>query len=121
MNKERMLQGKELEQAIDIAARIFELFRTGQYKKAMLLEMELFGLTKEEVIVQCKRSRVESRHQHFIAAAGGPKPEDHWHSPWCRCGWSSNQRVKTYEEAKKIKCPNRLRQLANYRLPDKED
>jgi hypothetical protein len=90
-------------------------FHKGNYRPSIEFEMELLGSTKVEAIKNCKRSRVESRHQHFIGYSGKPR----YHYAWCKCGWQGTK-VNTYEEAEKIKCPNRLRQLRNYRLEEIE-
>lgn len=89
-------------------------FHRGNYRPSIELEMELTGITKTEAVANCKRSRVESKHQHWIAYGSSPL----FYYPHCQCGWRGPE-VTSYETAQKIKCPNRLRQLKNYRLEDK--
>jgi hypothetical protein len=86
-------------------------FHKGNYRPSMELDINVFGKTKKEAIDNCRRCRVESRHQYGVAGSND------FNYPHCSCGWIG-PKVKTFDEAEKIKCPNRLRQLKNYSLSE---
>ena len=113
IGKNEMISEEDMKRGIETIKE----FHKGNYRSLIEFEMEIFGYTKTEALENCRRRRIESRHTHWVGiCSDGLKS---WHWPHCKCGWQGSK-VDTYEEAMKIKCPNRLRQLKNYRLEDKE-
>jgi len=106
-------KGSEVtEEEFEMGMKSITLFHEGKFRESFAIKVQLFGnmKTKTDLLIELKQSYIESKHQHYIAGAGGPSGS--WNQPWCKCGWEG-PKVKTYEEAKQIPCERKMTLVKN--------